>query len=245
MSGWTRFRSNTAEVDCFEPSAPASPFALLHVRDRASPLPAEDSILTAQLERHRLRAYSPAVDGCWWVNTLCDRFPIEVPSPLHWLQFGAAADISQRWDVPLRRIGLLGTGAGGNGVLQLAYRFPNRFPVVAAIAPAVDFHTHYDRDPVLQEVFTSAEAARQETATLRLHPLNWPPHQWFACDPRDPDWFEGCERLASKLSSIGIPFESDLTTSVGGRRREYERLMLPRALEFVVTRLERVTESPA
>ncbi|MBL8851296.1 MAG: hypothetical protein JNG89_16560 [Planctomycetaceae bacterium] len=237
MHGWTRISSDTRSGDCYVPSGDPAPHALLYLRDRHSDSPSDDAGLTRELQRHRLRVYSPAVDGCWWVDRPCEAFGGDVPSPLHWLQQVAAADIALRWGVAPRQIGLLGTGIGGHGVLQLAYRFPKQFPVVAAIAPAVDFHTHYHHEPVLQEVFSSAEAARQETATLRIHPLNWPPHQWIACDPRDPDWFDGCERLASKLSSIGIPFESDLKSSIEGARRDYERAMLPRALEFLTQRL--------
>lgn len=245
MSGWTRQRHHSGEIDCFTPSGEPIPYALLHLRDRPGLSPTENPVLTAELQRLRLRAYSPAADGCWWVNSQYTEFFQQVPSPLHWLQFGAAADITQLWGVPVRQIGLLGTGVGGNGALQLAYRCPSQFPVVAAIAPAVDFHTHYDRDAVLQAVFSSAEAARQETATLRIHPLNWPPHQWLACDPLDPDWFDGCERLVSKLSSIGIAFEADLQTTAGGDRVVHERLLLPRALEFVVSRLQQVAKPQA
>lgn len=240
MSGWTRHRHDAGEIECFTPAAEPQPYALLYLRDREGPPPPLNQSLTAELERHRLRACSPAMDDCWWVSSFCPTFVEQAPSPLDWLQFGAAADIADMWGIPTRRIGLLGTGVGGNGVLQLAYRYPARFPVVAAIAPAVDFHTHYDRDPILQEVFASAEAARQETATLRIHPLNWPPHQWLACDPHDRDWFDGCERLISKLSSIGILFEADLKTSAGGRRADYERLMLPAAIDFLVDRLQRL-----
>jgi hypothetical protein len=242
MSGWTRIQTDSRDIDCFLPSADPAPQALLYLRDRNSDLLSDNTFLTQELERRRLRLYSPAFDGCWWVDRPCEAFDPDGPSPLNWLQQTAAADIADRWSVPPRQIGLLGTGIGGNGVLQLAYRFPKQFPVVAAIAPAVDFHTHYHQEPVLQDVYSSPEAARQETATLRIHPLNWPPHQWFACDPRDPDWFEGCERLASKLSSIGIAFETDLATSISGNRSAYEQLMLPRALEFLLQRLQQISE---
>jgi hypothetical protein len=240
-SGWTRRQSAAGAIDFFIPTAESPPScALLHLRDPEGPDPAENSVLTAALERHRLRVYSPAFNGCWWLDRLCDVFPGR-SSPLEWLRTTAAAEIRELWNVPGRGIGLLGTGVGGNGVLQLAYRFPKEFPVVAAIAPAVDFHKHFDRDPVLQVIFSTAEAARQETATLRIHPLNWPPHQWLACDPHDPDWFDGCERLVSKLSSIGILFETDLKSTAGGRRADYERRMLPTAIDFVVERLQGLT----
>jgi S-formylglutathione hydrolase len=136
---------------------------------------------------------------------------------------------------------------GGQGALQLAYRHPREFPVVAAIAPAVDFHTWHGRGLPLDEMFPTRESARQETATLHVHPLNWPQHQLFVSDPADAEWFEGCERLASKLVSIGIPFERDLETSAGGHTWEYFNAMAPRVIEFVAERLQRVanTESGA
>jgi len=242
-SGWTRHHGDAGAIDCFMPAAePPPPYALLHLRDRGSGPPSENAVFTAELEKHRLRVYSPARDGCWWLDRACANFGSEV-SPLEWARTVAAGEIQSLWNIPPRSIGLLGTGMGGNGVLQLAYRFPKQFPVVAAIAPAIDFHTHYDRDPVLQDAFPTAEAARQETATLRIHPLNWPPHQWLACDPHDPEWFDGCERLVSKLSSIGIIYESDLETSADGGRADYERLMLPKAIDFAVERLQRVAGS--
>jgi len=241
-SGWTRYDSDAGPIDCFVPSGgPLLPYAILYLRDRTGPEPAENGALTAELERHRVRAYAPAFDGRWWVDRACDAFRAAV-SPLEWLRTTAAVKMRELWNVPARGIGLFGTGVGGNGVLQLAYRYPKEFPVVAAIAPAVDFHTQYGGDANLQSVFSSAEAARQETATLRIHPLNWPPQQWMACDPHDPDWFDGCERLVSKLSSIGILHEADLQTTAGGRRQDYEQLMLPRAIDFVVDRLQRVTD---
>ena len=240
MSGWTRIPTDGRDIDCFVPSGEPAPHALLFLRDGNADRLSDNSTLTSELQRHRLRLYSPAFDGCWWVDRPCSAFAADGRSPLRWLQQTAADDITRRWNVGPRQIGLLGTGVGGHGVLQLAYRFPKQFPVVAAIAPAVDFHTHYHREPVLEEVYANAEAARQETATLRIHPLNWPPHQWFACDPRDPDWFDGCERLASKLSSIGIPFQADLKSSTGGKRRDFQQAMLPRALDFLTQRLSQV-----
>lgn len=235
-----RIESDFGSFDCFEPSAPAAPYAVLHLRDRLDASPADNPSLTSALEERSLRVCSPAIESCWWVNLECTRFAHAV-APFAWLRSAAVEQVTQMWGVAARQIGLLGTGIGGHGALHLAYRHPREFPVVAAIAPAVDIHSHYDRDAILQDVFPNAEAARQETATLHIHPLNWPPHQWFACDPLDPDWYEGCERLASKLSSIGIFFESDLTTSAGGRRDDYERMMLPKAVEFVANGLQKVS----
>ncbi|MGH7200003.1 MAG: alpha/beta hydrolase-fold protein, partial [Planctomycetaceae bacterium] len=88
------------------------------------------------------------------------------------------------------------------------------------------------------EMFPNREAARQQTAILQVHPLNWPRHQLLTCDPADAVWFEGAERLGMKLSSTGIPFESDFETTHGGHSWEYFNHMAPRAIGFVAERLE-------
>jgi len=132
----------------------------------------------------------------------------------------------------------LGVSMGGQGALRLAYRFPNQFPVVAALAPAIDFHTWHGRGLPLDEMYVTAEAARQDTATLLLHPLNWPRHQLLMCDPGDGDWFEGTQRLASKLYSTGIPFESDFETRHGGHSWEYFNHVAPRVMQYLVESLE-------
>ena len=88
---------------------------------------------------------------------------------------------------------------GGQGALQLAYRYPREFPVVAAISPAIDFHHWYGQGLPLDEMFASREAARQATATLQIHPLGWPRHQLLVCDPEDVDWYEGVDRLVAEI----------------------------------------------
>jgi S-formylglutathione hydrolase FrmB len=87
-------------------------------------------------------------------------------------------------------------------------------------------------------MFASREAARQATVILQLNPLNWPRHQLLACDPLDDEWQESADRLSMKLSSMGIPFESDLTTSAGGHGWEYFEKMARPALDFVAVKLD-------
>jgi S-formylglutathione hydrolase FrmB len=146
--------------------------------------------------------------------------------------------IGERWSVAPPHIGLLGISMGGQGALQLAYRYGREYPVVAAISPAVDFHNWHGRGLPLDEMFASKEAARQATATLQLHPLNWPRHQLLVCDPADADWFEGVERLASKLYSSGIPFERDFETTAGGHSWDYFNQMAATAVGFLAEHLE-------
>jgi S-formylglutathione hydrolase FrmB len=93
----------------------------------------------------------------------------------------------------------------------------------------------------LDDMFPDAEAVRQQTAVVQVQGLNWPKQQWLACDPADRDCFPGCERLASKLRSSGIPFESDFTTSHGGHSWDYFNHQAARAVQFLADGLE--TES--
>jgi S-formylglutathione hydrolase len=86
-------------------------------------------------------------------------------------------------------------------------------------------------------MFASKEAGRQQTVTLHFHPLNWPKHQFFCCDPQDEYWFEGAERLAMKLSSMGISYERDLTTSAGGHTQAYFERMAQPAFAFLTAYL--------
>jgi S-formylglutathione hydrolase len=194
---------------------------------------------TAALERHRLPAICPRGGRCWWLDVVCREFDAQL-TPLAFLRDRVVPFIAQRWGVQPPRIAIMGTDMGGQGALQLAYRHARDFPVVAALAPAVDFHNWHGRGDPLDEMFPTAEAARQQTALLHVNPLNWPKHQLFACDPADADWYDGCERLASKLSSMGIPFECDLETSAGGESGNYVNMLAERVVGFVAERLKMV-----
>jgi S-formylglutathione hydrolase FrmB len=148
--------------------------------------------------------------------------------------------IKATWDGAPPRIALFGTSMGGQGALRLAFKHPNTFPIVAGISPAIDYQTRIrDGDPVLRAMYGDVEAARQDTATLHVHPLNWPRNIWFCCDPADARWHESADRLRMKLYSLGIPHECDLESSAGGHSFDYYNHQAPAAIKFVVDRLER------
>ncbi|MFM7922870.1 MAG: alpha/beta hydrolase-fold protein, partial [Planctomycetaceae bacterium] len=141
------------------------------------------------------------------------------------------------------RIALLGVSMGGQGVLQLAYRYALKFPVVSAISPAVDFHQLYGAGIPLDGMFPDAEAARQATVVLNLQPLQWPRYQYFCCDPADVEWYDGAARLGMKLSSSGILHERDLLTTAGGHSWNYFNRMAEPAIEQLVRGLAGVAAS--
>ena len=117
----------------------------------------------------------------------------------------------------------------------MAYKYPQLFPAVAAISPAIDFQIRYhEGDEIIRTMYPDAEAVRQDTATLYVHPLNWPRFQFFCCDPLDHRWIESVERLQMKLQSLGIPHQCDLETQAGGHGFAYYNQMAARAIRFLV-----------
>ena len=191
-----------------------------------------------EFDRHGLRVVCPRTARSWWTDKICDEFDPGITAQRYVVDH-VTAWIARQWGAEPPRIGLLGTSMGGQGALRIAFRHPGKFPVAAAISPAIDYHLRMDEgDETLGLMYADKEAARQDTATLHVHPLNWPRNIWFACDPTDVRWHESAERLRMKLAALGIPHECDLETSGGGHGFEYYGRMAQKALGFIAARLE-------
>jgi len=176
----------------------------------------------------------------WWTDRICPEFDARLTAERHVVD-NVVGYIGRRWQSAPPRIALLGTSMGGQGALRLAFKHPNTFPIVAAIAPAIDYQQRfYEPDEeTLPLMYPDAEAARQDTATLHVHPLNWPRNIWFSADPADKRWHESAEKLRMKLAALGIPHECDMTSSAGGHSWAYYNHIGPKAIAFVAERLER------
>ena len=198
----------------------------------------ENQHFTEQFERHGLAVAAPMTQRSWWTDRICEEFDPQLTAEQHVLQ-NVLPYIEQRWGAKSPRLGLLGTSMGGQGALRLAYKYPEVFPVVAAMSPAIDYQNRFNQgDVTLPSMYADAEVARQDTALLHVHPLNWPRHQFFCCDPTDHDWFESVDRLQMKLASLGIPFECDVETEAGGHGFTYYNRMAERAIGYLVEHLE-------
>lgn len=192
---------------------------------------------TEQLEKHGLVAIAPVTQRSWWTDRICLEFDPVLTAERHLLD-NVLPYIASRWGTVPPQLALLGTSMGGQGALRFAYKYPNTFPVVAAISPAIDYHLRLNEgDETLCQMYSDVEAARQETAILHVHPLNWPRHQFFCCDPTDFRWYDGVDRLRMKLASLGVLHECDLETQGGGHGFEYYDRMAEKAIGFIVTRL--------
>lgn len=229
-------------ADVFEPDeTTATGHGVLHLHGHGLTTLKDNPVFSAELNRHGLRCVCPHGQRSWWLDRICSEFDAE-QSPLDYLKEHVIPWFESEWNIQPPLIGLSGISMGGQGILQLGYRDARSFPVMAALSPAIDFNNWYGMGLPLDELFNDAEDARQATATLQIHPLNWPRHQLLMCDPVDIDWIEGCERLASKLSSSGIPFEQDFDTSHGGHSWDYFEHMAPRTIEFIATNLHQVAQ---
>jgi len=230
--------------DVFEPPAGGGQsFAIVYLHDHISPDErptqgqAQASPLAAELARRTLRTIAPWSGPSWWTDRIFPPFDAETSTERYVLE-RLLPYLAERWNARPPAVGLAGEGMGAQGALRLALKHPREFPVVAAVSPAIDYYRQWNEEPSLAELYRDAEAARQDSATLHVHPLAWPRNMWFACDPADSLWYDGADRLRMKLAALGIPFECDLETSAHGNAVLYRQRMAQRAVDFLVARLE-------
>lgn len=235
MANWRQVEISGKTADVFEPSGSASG-VVIFLHGHGLITLKDNSVYTELLEQHRLCCICPHGKRSWWGDVICTEFDPEI-SPAQFLRENVRTWMAANWGEAAAAVALLGVSMGGQGAVRLAYRHPAEFPVVVALAPAIDYHSWYGRGLPLDELYPDAEAARQDTATLQLHPMNWPRHQFILCDPIDREWIDGAERLASKLSSTGIPFESDFKTSHGGHSWSYFNHVAPRVMDYIAESL--------
>ncbi len=175
----------------------------------------DETVWHAALEKEGLACLCPHGGTAWWLDLVVPGFDPQL-TPLRFLVDHVPAFLATEFPELPKTYGVCGFEMGGQGALQVAYRFPRLFPRVVAISPKIDFETWYGYGTSLDEIFSDREAARQHTAILQLNPLNWPRHQLLLCDPVDVYCYDGTLTLASKLSSSGVPFAQDFESSRGG-----------------------------
>lgn len=234
-TGWHEVNVGGRDCAAFAPPQPAPDGAtVLYLHDAAQQRLADHPPFSELFARYGLRCLAPRTGRSWWTDRVCSAFDPSISAERYVLE-QILPWLADEWSVTPPRIALLGVEMGGQGALRLSYKRPETFPVVAAIAPAIDYHLRYDRDePALRQLYRDAEQARQDSATLHIHPLNWPRQQWFGGDPADPDWFDGADRLRMKLWSLGVPHVCDLETTVDSPGWDYAAHMADPAIRFLV-----------
>jgi S-formylglutathione hydrolase FrmB len=224
----------------FEPAVPSPHgFVVIYLHCSHAASLAGYPAFVREFERHGLRVIEPVTGQSWWTDRVWPEFDPQISAEAYVVD-RVVPYVAECWDARPPRLALLGVSMGGQGALRMAYKHPDVFPTVAAIAPAIDYQKRIEEgvDPGLDFMYRDAEDARQDTATLHIHPLNWPRNQFFCCDPADTRWHDSADRLRMKLWSLGVPYECDLETQAGGHSFEYASHMAERAVGFLARRLE-------
>jgi S-formylglutathione hydrolase FrmB len=237
---WSEVTVSGHSCRVFEPATPGTHgFTLIYLHCHLGASLRGYPAFTREFERYGLRVVEPVSGQSWWTDRIWPEFDPQLSAESYVLEH-VVPYVSERWNARPPQLALLGVSMGGQGALRIAYKHPHVFPTVAAISPAIDFQKRIEEgiDPGLEIMYRDAEDARQDTATLHIHPLNWPRHQFFCCDPADQRWHESADRLRMKLWSLGVPFECDLETTAGGHSFEYASHMAPRAIGFVANSLD-------
>ena len=236
LSGWTNVTVSGKPVDVFQPAKPPR-FALLYLHPVGQEMPSTDAAFTAAFAAAGVGVVAPFGGQSWWADSVCPDFDPAVTAERHVLD-AVVPWAEANWRLPPRSVAVIGVSMGGQGAIRLGLKYPDRFPVVAGIASAFDYHEWYGRGTPLDALYRSKEACRQDTAVLHVHPTSFPPHLWFACDRSD-DWFRGNDRLHEKLNAVGVPHTVEFGTGRGGHCWGYFDAMAPPAVTFCVAGLER------
>jgi len=232
--GWTRVEIAGKPADVFEP--PAARFTLLWLQgqnDRGNKPRGSPNPLTGPLNNLHLRCVAPHGGSSWWVDRICPTFDSEITAEKHLLN-RVLPWMEECYPASPRSIAVAGIEMGGQGAVRLALKHPKLFRVASSLNGAFDFHELYGRGTPLDAMYESRERCRLDTAILQMHPVDWPSHIWFACDPASP-WLRGNDRLHEKLRAYGVPHTSDLETTGA----DYLERMLEPMLRFLINGLEK------
>jgi S-formylglutathione hydrolase len=239
MNGtWSTVEIAGKAADVYEPLGGKRPrFGVLHLHGVGLETLRDRTAFTRWFDALNLACICPHGQRCWWVDRICTEFDSTV-TPERFLLDRILPYFQERWRLNPGAIGLQGISMGGQGALRLAFKHPRLFPVVAAIAAAIDYYELYGQDTPLDELYDSKEQCRQDTAPLHVHPAEYPPHVFFCIDPDDTTWFRGNDRLHEKLNALGISHEIDFNTRAGGHLWDYFNHMAERVEQFVFAGLE-------
>lgn len=233
---WTTETIAGKPADVYEPAGRPR-FGVLHLHGYQRETLRDRPAFTRLFDELKLACVCPHGQRSWWVDRVCPEFDPAVTAERYVVD-SVLPYFRERWNLLPRSVGLQGISMGGQGALRLAFKYPERFPVVAAVAPALDFHDRYGEGTPLDEMYDSKEQCRQDTAVLQIHPHQQPPHIFFCIDPDDARWYRGCDRLHEKLAALGVPHEIDFTTRAGGHAWDYFDHMAGRVERFVAAGLE-------
>src|SRR5690606_28815118 len=135
---WTTVSIAGRPAEVFTPGPGPYRDALIYLHGYAGESLRDHPEFERLFETFQLQVVAPQGKQCWWLDTLCEDFSRE-RAPMAYVRQDVTSWIETHWQVAPPRVALLGISMGGQGVLNLAYRHALKFPVVAAISPAIDY----------------------------------------------------------------------------------------------------------
>lgn len=238
MNGnWTTADLAGKPADVYDPPGGRPRFGILYLHSYSGQTLTDRPAFTRLFDELRLACVCPHGKRSWWADRVCAEFDPVVTAERYVLG-NVLPFFAERWGLQPRSIGLLGVSMGGQAALRIGFKHPDRFPAVAAIAPAIDYHEWYGRGEPLDEMYDSKEQCRQDTATLHVHPVHQPPHLYFCVDPDDCEWYRSSDRLHEKLNALGVAHTCEMSVRAGGHSWDYYNAMAERTVRFLFAGLE-------
>jgi len=112
------------------------------------------------------------------------------------------------WTCHPTGVGLSGMGLGGTVAMRLAWTDPQRFRILATTNAEADLSPYYGFGSLLDALYPSREACRQDSPLLQVDPHGLP-EVWHAylddAYPAGSECQRGQERLFEKLRAAGQP----------------------------------------
>ena len=140
---WSEIQLGGHSCDVYEPSRRnAHGYAVLYLHGVHLQRLRDHVPFTEQFERFGLPCVAPMTRRSWWTDRICPEFDPRLTVERHLLD-NVVPWFDAQWQIQPPRVALLGTSMGGQGALRLAYKHPQRFPVVAALAPAIDYQIRF------------------------------------------------------------------------------------------------------
>jgi S-formylglutathione hydrolase len=236
-SAWESTEIGGKPADVYGPPTQKPRYGVIHLHGAGLETLRDNKEFTRLFDQLNLACVCPHGARSWWTDRICPEFDPQISAERYLLE-QIVPFFRVRWQLAPRSVGIQGISMGGQGALRLAFKYPEVFPIVAAIAPALDYHELYGQGTPLDDMYDSREQCRQDTVILHIHPSKYPSRIFFCIDPDDAMWYRGNDRLHEKLSALGIPHEVDLTTSGGGHTWDYYNRMAERVENFIVSGLE-------
>lgn len=234
---WQTLDLGGKPADVYEPPGGKPRFGIIHLHGHGLRTLKDNPAFTRWFTAFNLACVCPHGQRSWWANRVCPEFDA-IRTPEKHLLDVVMPYFAERWGLRDRAVGVQGISMGGQAALRLGFQFAKRFPVVGAIAAALDYHEWHGRGLPLDDMYDSKEQCRQDTAILRIVPHDVPPHLFFCVDPDDDDWYRGNDRLDEKLSALGIAHVFDGKTQAGGHTWDYFEHQAERLERFMLDGLD-------